>query len=109
MSLTRVIFSAAPLYLLLACATRAPSEYELDRRAGLLPTVEVERLRREAEDLKLSPDEPKTAREPQRARPRLERLWVYDQELDGASWLQGTYVYIELEPSRWLDTPEARP
>jgi hypothetical protein len=91
------------LAVLAGCATRAPTDYELDRRAGLVPTVEVERLRREAEDIHQVNADGKSARQPPRSQPRLERIWVYDQELDGGYWLQGTYVFLEVEPGRWLE------
>lgn len=102
MKLTQGFFSAVLLiYLASACATRAPSEYELDRRAGLVPAIEVERLSREAADLQKVPGSAKFPQVPPRTKPRLERVWVYDQELDGGYWLQGTYIYFELEPGRW--------
>ena len=99
----RFIFSALLLYVTAGCATRAPSDYELDRRAGLLPTAEVERLKREANDVRQVAGASKVVREPPRSKPRLERIWVYDQELDGGYWLQGTYVFLEVEPGRWLE------
>ena len=102
-----VILSALALYNLSACATRAPSDYELDRRAGLVPTVEVERLRRDAEDIRQVNGDGKAAHQPPRSQPRLERIWVYDQELDGGYWLQGTYVFLEVEPGRWLEETQA--
>lgn len=93
-----------PLLVTMAgCASRAPSDYELDRRAGLVPSVEVERVAREAGSIRQAPGAAKAAREPARSSPRLERIWVYDQELDGGYWLQGTYVYLEVEPGRWLE------
>ena len=103
MNLKKVIFSAWLIYLTSGCATRAPTDYELDRRAGLVPTVEVERLSREADLLRHVEGSPKPALEPPRTKPRLERVWVYDQELDGGYWLQGTYLYLEVEPGRWQE------
>ncbi len=40
---------------------------------------------------------------PARVAPVVRRIWVSDQHLPDGSWLQGTWLFIEVEPSRWLD------
>lgn len=89
-----------------ACVSRAPSEYELDRRAGLLPSIEVEKAKAGAMDLRQGAVDPKSPVKPLRAAPWFERVWVYDQELDGGYWMQGTYVFLEVEPGRWMKAEE---
>ncbi len=39
---------------------------------------------------------------PARTKPWIEKVWVHDQEIDGGYWLQGTWVFLEVEPGRWL-------
>lgn len=88
------------------CATRAPSDYELDRRAGLTPSDESEAPQM---DLTLLPHHQKDPKLPFRTPPRLEKIWVYDQELEGGSWLQGTFVYLEVSPGGWSLHGEPKP
>ncbi|MBP9706502.1 MAG: hypothetical protein KBD78_02600 [Oligoflexales bacterium] len=86
--------------LLTSCITRAPSEYELDRRAGLTPSVEVPI--NEKEILKLEKSHKTTiAGAPVRTSPWIEKVWVYDQSLGKDFWMKGTYIYMEVEPTSW--------
>lgn len=103
MKLTSIFFliwSLAPLFLS-GCVTRAPTKFELDRRAGLVPEVEAEKKAREAQGVRTLPAISKGAQSPRRVEPRIEKIWVYDQELSAHAWMQGTYVFLEVEPSRW--------
>jgi hypothetical protein len=93
-----------PYLILTGCATRAPSDYELDRRAGLVPSVDVEK-KIAATDLRSLPKNSKDPKHPMRRAPRLEKVWVYDQELEGGFWMQGTFVYLEVAPGEWLLEP----
>lgn len=83
------------------CATRAPTKFELDRRAGLVPEIESQRKIKDAQEVRALPPTSKGAQSPRRIEPRIEKIWVYDQELTSRAWMQGTYVFLEVEPSRW--------
>ena len=100
----KVIF--ATFVSLSSCVTRAPTENELDRRAGLVPATLAEEHRDELKDqltgLHPVKGQDKPTRLPLRSTARVERVWVYDQELDGGYFLQGTYLYLEVEPGRWV-------
>lgn len=92
-----------------SCASRAPTQYELDKRAGLLSVAEA----KEETNQKIVPSngnvaklDPKKPEIPRRASPWFERLWVYDQETKGGYWLQGTFVFVEIEPGRWIKPGE---
>jgi hypothetical protein len=89
-----------------SCVSRAPSEYELDRRAGLMPSLEVEKAKSGALEINQMSFTGKSPTKPVRAAPWFERVWVYDQELDGGYWMQGTYVFLEVEPGRWVKPEE---
>ena len=39
---------------------------------------------------------------PARTAPVIRRVWVADQTLPDGSWLQGTWWFMEVEPSHWL-------
>jgi hypothetical protein len=98
--LNKVYFSVLLTYLFsTACATRAPTQYELDRRAGLSPSEEVSSL--EETDLRKLALTQKDPKHPIRRPAQLEKVWVYDQELDGGYWMQGTFVYLEVSPGEW--------
>lgn len=92
------------------CLRRAPTTFELDKRAGnpvppAAPEYEQPRRKRGRQF-----DEPMRTTStispapvlPARTAPVIRRVWVADQALPDGSWLQGTWWYIEVEPSRWL-------
>jgi hypothetical protein len=105
---------------LVGCVRRAPTSYELDKRAGLgtpPPEVAYEHPKRHARkadrkagrhggvaepSLRSTSLVPSTPRMPARTNPVLRRVWVADQTLSDGSWLQGTWWVLEVEPSRWL-------
>lgn len=39
---------------------------------------------------------------PARVEPVVKRVWVADRLMSDGSWLQGTWLFIEVEPARWL-------
>ena len=94
------------------CLVRAPTSYELDKRAGNgLPPADPayehpRRYKRKGQSF----EEPLRATSgiapapllPARTAPVIRRVWVADQTLPDGSWLQGTWWYLEAEPSRWL-------
>ncbi len=85
-----------------ACITRAPTDYELDRRAGLMPATDVDKLGVSAAEISLNGGVHKTGVAPLRTVPWVEKVLVHDQEIDGGYWLQGTWAFLEVEPGRWL-------
>lgn len=86
---------------LLGCATRAPTKFELDRRAGLMPESEASQKALESPLLTALATVKKIPHSPHRVGPRIEKIWVYDQELGSSAWMQGTFVFLEVEPGRW--------
>jgi hypothetical protein len=89
------------------CVSRAPTDCELDKRSGLYPSSfcegktdkgSVEPLQRAAAS-NVQPNEI-----PFRSEPLVKRVWIHDQILEGGHWMQGTWAYIEVEPSKWVGT-----
>ena len=87
--------------LLTSCITRAPSDYELDRRAGLTPSVEVPLNVKELSKLEKIHKTDTSGGAPMRTSPWIEKVWVYDQSLGKDFWMKGTYIYMEVEATSW--------
>lgn len=87
---------------LTSCLTRAPTTYELDRRAGLLPPNES-LLKSDISSMKTNSNMTRKTEMPERLPPLVEKIWVTAQLLPDGSKLDGTWMWIELERSRWLD------
>lgn len=87
---------------LTSCLTRAPTTYELDRRAGLLPPNEVQ-LKSDISMMKTNSNMTRKTEMPERLPPLVEKVWVTAQLLPDGSKLDGTWMWIEVERSRWLD------
>jgi hypothetical protein len=91
-----------------ACATRAPSTHELERRGGLSggksdeKTYEADLGRIAAEKAQA-----KETGAPVRLAPLIARVWVHDQTVDEGHWLQGTWMFVEVEGSKWVKAPDA--
>lgn len=108
-----VAFVGAMLLLTTGCRKHAPTSYELDQRAGhgVPPTRWKDRHwrgkkppRGAAWQERLSTTSalaPNTSM-PARTAPVVRRVWVADQQLEDGSWVQGTWMYVEVEPARWL-------
>lgn len=104
----KIIVSSLVLSLAcISCVSRAPSTYQLDKQAGLAPQNE------DAEpDVKLADIFPiqglfKEAKEPTRSAPSVEKVWVYDQENEDGSFLQGTYLYFQMDDGHWVNPGDA--
>lgn len=92
--------------LLSACVSRAPTDCELDRRSGLYPSsycdteaakkAQPAALAAAATSLGTRP-----APVPVREQPTVARVWIHDQLLEGGTLMEGTWAFIEVEPSRW--------
>lgn len=94
------------------CLVRAPTSYELDKRAGNgIPPADPayehpRRYRRKGvsfeEPLRSTSGIAPAPLMPARTAPVIRRVWVADQTLPDGSWLQGTWWFMEVEPSNWL-------
>ncbi len=89
------------LFLFARCASMPDGTYELDRRSGMTPPgagspeLVVDSMRTER-------TLGRAASMPARVEPLIEKVWVYDQILEGGHWLQGTWMFVEIEKSKWL-------
>jgi hypothetical protein len=102
--LTLLILAAA----LPGCLTRAPTSYELDRRAGLLPPSEDKEkadkaVKGELSGIRTNSSIPRSPEMPVRLPPLVEKVWVSDMTLADGVKMQGTWLFLEVEPGRWLD------
>ena len=99
--------------ILQGCSTTAPSTYELNQRSGLDVSVDNEDFSPEDQissdlgSLKKTELTPVSPREPQRRPPRVEKVWVYDQIINEKEWLQGTWIFVEVQEAEWI-SPEER-
>ena len=91
---------------LVGCVSRAPTECELDKRSGLYPSSDCG-----SAVLSVSLDsQPKTQSAPAlqagqipvRSQPVVKKIWVSPQIIEGGHWMDGTWLYLETEPSQWL-------
>lgn len=98
------IFSLTFLPLIVSsCSSTTPSTFELDRRSGLTPSVSLQnQALNNLSDVHVLSDENKKSYMPARTQPVVAKVWVYDQKL-GPNWLQGTWYFIEVESSHWLN------
>ena len=93
--------------LMKACATSAPSNYELNRRSGLDITrdkgeTKQETLDRELKNVRTGTAVGTVAKMPARLPPVVEKIWVYDQIVNDGQWLQGTWIFVEVDEAKWL-------
>ncbi len=96
------MFFIGPVFIS-GCSSTTPSEFELDRRSGLTPSVSLQtQAINNLSDVHVLSDENKKSYMPARSEPVVEKIWVYDQRL-GPNWLQGTWYFVEIEPSHWLN------
>jgi hypothetical protein len=96
------------LFLLMSagCVSRAPTDCELDKRSGMYPSSFCDK--EEAKDGP-RPSGISTSRFatdtkpalPIREEAKIARIWVSDQKIDGGHWMQGTWIFVEIEGSRW--------
>lgn len=88
------------------CVTKFPTDYELDRRSGSTPASGIPGIESlsnySLRDAPMTPDYM-----PVRSQPVVTKVWVYDRRL-GPNWLQGTWMFIEVQPSQWVTELEPR-
>ena len=89
-----------------SCATRAPSTNELDKKAGLSPALDADAAKKDVKELRKSEEKKKEKDvdpdKPRRSFPRIERIWVYGQELAPTVYMQGTSLFLEVTPGAWI-------
>lgn len=89
------------------CQTTAESNYELNRRSGLgieedQGKAASDTLGKDMASLRTSRIPGRPAQMPVRLPPVVEKIWVYDQIINDGQWMQGTWIFLEVEGSRWL-------
>ncbi len=97
--MNRSALALAALLSLSGCLARAPTSFELDRRAGLLADHRTDALAQ----VHTSSAVPRAPMMPVKLPPLIEKVWVSDLPLGPDARLQGTWLYLEVERGRWLD------
>jgi hypothetical protein len=89
------------------CVSRAPTDCELDKRAGNYPSSFCDKGAAQTNlpnsiqsQGNTGPKKPMTI--PVREAPLVKKIWVPDQILEGGHWMQGTWLFVEVEPSKWV-------
>jgi hypothetical protein len=106
MNITKI---AAVLLVVLVsgCQTMAESKYELNRRSGLgldedQGTTGGVVVDKDMASIRTGRMPARAAQMPVRLPPVIEKVWVYDQIINDGQWIQGTWLFVEIEGSRWL-------
>ena len=92
-----------------ACATRAPSSREMDKNSVFTPTLNADERAEKPGLVGIVSPVGKQPSQPLRTAPWVEKVWVYDHELSSNTYFQGTYVFLEVQPSYWNDTQRVNP
>jgi len=86
-----------------SCSSIDSSNYELDRRSGF--EVHQDKDKKEDQEkiarIESGLKEVKYEDMPTRTPALIEKVWVFDQQLEGGHWLKGTSIFIEVENSKW--------
>lgn len=98
----RVVVGLLAMVLAGGCMKRAPTTYELDRRAGF-GVPGADQNRDALDDVRTSSAVATSPRMPVKVPPLIERVWVSDLALGDGARLQGTWLFLEVEKGRWLD------
>lgn len=93
-----------------SCITRAPSNYELDRRAGHSPkNLSISAYKRVAKEIHGIKGQDTKFIAPKRVEPRVEKVWIYNQALNDGTYLQGTFVFMQIDDGYWLNPADQKP
>jgi len=91
---------------LAGCVSRAPTECELDKRSGLYPSSFCGTAALTATlDSQPKPSAAPLSQAgliPVRSQPIVKKIWVSPQIIEGGHWMDGTWLYLEVEPSQWM-------
>ena len=82
--------------------SRAPTTYELDRRAGMLPPNQNQ-VKDDLTKMQTNSNIARKTQMPERLPPLVEKIWISSQILPDGSKLDGTWMWIEVDHARWLD------
>ena len=93
------LLATMALLPLAGCLIRAPTTFELDRRAGFLAPERTEGLTQ----VRTSSAVARAPQMPVKLPPLIEKVWVSDVPLGPDARLQGTWMFLEVERGRWLD------
>ncbi len=99
------ISKVSPCLLLLtqlSCLSRAPTDYELDKRAGRAP----EQVAPAPLALSVDSHDTKPPAGPMLVPPEIVPVWIYGHSQTDGTWLQGTWVFVEVQPARWAGRGE---
>jgi hypothetical protein len=105
----RALLVVLGLLLGAGCIHRAPTTYELDRRAGFpVPPPAVAKkgepvVSQDLDKVRTSSAVAQSPRMPVKVPPLIERVWVSDIPLGPDARLQGTWLFLEVERGKWLD------
>lgn len=103
-----VIFLMCSSCLFISCVTRAPSNYELDRRAGRLPKKADKTSQSIAKEIHAIKGQDKVPIDPIHINPHIEKIWIYNQEINDGTYLQGTYVFFQIDNGYWFNPSEQK-
>jgi hypothetical protein len=105
MNIKKIVVSLLPGFAVLGCVSRAPTKCELDKRSGLYPSSYCDAEKANdtgaAQTLTAGLAPTRAAALPVREGPVIAKVWVAEQLLDGGHWMQGTWLFVEVESSRW--------
>lgn len=92
----KTLFLTIVTLIATGCLTRAPTNYEMDRRAGLTPPIRDPKLGdNELSQLTLSKNAQGGPRLPQEYEKRLEKTWLFERSVGGGT-LQGSWFWMEV-------------
>lgn len=97
--ISRVLFIFSVSTLSGCAVTRAESNYELNRLAGETTPGDKNE---DSFNFRTNSNLPKKPYMPVRVPPVVERVWLTDRRV-GDYWQQGTWIWIEVKASRWLN------
>lgn len=96
---SKILMCLFPI-LTTACLTRAPTEYELDKRAGFATPASPKLSDKEIKSFGSNAAEVRTTDAPPRRAPLVKKIWVYRQTIDNRVF-DGTWMWVELDRGRW--------
>ncbi len=99
---TKIALAILGIVSISGCITRAPTTYELDRRAGFSPPGEPV-LPDDLSKMRTNSAIARTPMIPVRVPPVVEKVWIADSTLGDGAKMQGTWMFLEVEPGRWFD------
>lgn len=99
------IYCTGFVFSLTGCMSRAPSEYQLDIKSGLIPPDKEISEKNLKENLSLlRPGRvpmPGDKEVPVYTSPLIEEVYVYPQKLSDDSFMSGTYIWLVVDSGDW--------